>query len=351
MAIRRTRYLTPAVLTTSGALLTVALASSALRKQRPAWTASGKVVVITGSSRGLGLNLAEEFALAGARVVLSARDRGELEHGKSLLLSRRASIHSDQLLVIPCDLTRPEDCKRLIDEATSHWGRVDALINNASSIHVGPIEQQPLHAYREAMEIDYFAMVQTTHAVLPQMLRRGEGRIVNITSIGGKIPVPHLAPYVGSKFAAVGFSETLHAELRSKGIQVTTVCPGLMRTGSYPNAIVVGQREKEYRWFSLAAATPGVAQSAVRAAHKIFVATCEGRGEVAVGWDAFLAARLYGLAPDSVQYLAQLANTFILPNPTGSTQPVPGRTLNTRKSVLRGLADRLLTRPNNQPSA
>src|SRR3954463_675023 len=115
MAIRRTRYLTPAVLTTSGALLTVALASSALRKQRPAWTASGKVVVITGSSRGLGLILAEEFALAGARVVLAARDRAELERAKTLLLSRRASIHSDQLFIVQCDLQIPDDCKRLIE--------------------------------------------------------------------------------------------------------------------------------------------------------------------------------------------------------------------------------------------
>src|SRR3954468_17615245 len=99
MAPRRTRYLTPAVLTTSGALLTVALASSALRKPKPLWSASGKVVVITGSSRGLGLNLAEQFALAGARVVLSARDRNELERAKTQLLSRRASIQSDQLLI------------------------------------------------------------------------------------------------------------------------------------------------------------------------------------------------------------------------------------------------------------
>ncbi len=101
MANRPARYLTPAVLTTGGALLTAALASSALRKPRQSWSASGKVVVITGSSRGLGLNLAEEFALAGARVVLAARDTGELERAKALLLSRRASIHSDQHLRPP----------------------------------------------------------------------------------------------------------------------------------------------------------------------------------------------------------------------------------------------------------
>src|SRR3954470_6042129 len=100
MASGRARYLTPAVLTTGGALLTAAFATSALRKAKPIWSASGKVVVITGSSRGLGLNLGEEFALAGARVVLAARDRAELECAKTLLLSRRASIHSDQLFIL-----------------------------------------------------------------------------------------------------------------------------------------------------------------------------------------------------------------------------------------------------------
>lgn len=351
MATRSKRYLTPAVLTTSGALLTAALANSALRRPKPIWSASGKVVVITGSSRGLGLNLAEQFALAGARVVLAARDRSELERAKSQLLSRRASIHSDQLLIVPCDLNRPEECKRLIEEATNHWGRVDVLINNAGVIHIGPIEQLPLETYREAMEIDYFAMVQTTYAVLPQMLGRGEGRIVNITSIGGKIPVPHLAPYVGSKFAAVGFSETLNAEVRSKGIRVTTVCPGLMRTGSYPNAIVVGQREREYRWFSLSASIPGIAHSAEGAARKIFEATCEGRTEITVGIDAYLAARLHGFSPEFTQYAASLANEFVLPEPGGSNTPVSAQKVRPPRSKLwRSLSD-LLTRTHNQPSA
>src|SRR4051794_20253053 len=324
--------LSVALFTAAGAAAGAVLVEMLLRRQyTDVESMSGKTVVITGGSRGLGLLMGGEFARAGARVVLAARDADELERAKQMLLDKGALTSEADVLLVPCDLKVPSECQKLIERATAHFGRVDVLINNASTIHVGPIEQQPLEAYRDAMDIDYFAMVQTIQTVLPQMLDRKHGSIVNICSIGGKIPVPHLAPYVGSKFAAVGFSETLNAEMRSKGIRVTTVCPGLMRTGSFPNAIVVGQREKEYRWFSLAAATPGVAQSAVRAARKIFVATCEGRGEVAVGWDAFLAARLYGLAPDSVQYLAQLANTFILPNPTGSTQPVPGRTLNTRK--------------------
>jgi len=339
------------VLTTSGALLTAALASSALRKSKSLWSPAGKVVVITGSSRGLGLNLAEEFALAGARVVLSARNVDELERAKSMLLSRRASIHADQLLIVSCDLAVPADCKRLIQEATNHWGRVDVLINSAGIIHVGPIEQLPIETYREAMELDYFAMVQTTQAVLPQMLARAEGRIVNITSIGGKIPVPHLAPYVGSKFAAVGFSETLYAEMRSKGIHVTTVCPGLMRTGSYPNAIVAGNREREYRWFSLSASIPGIAHSAEGAARKIFEATCEGRVEITIGFDAYLAARLHGFSPEFTQYAGSLANQFILPEASGSKTPTSAQQVRPPRSKLWRSLSELLTRTHNQPSA
>lgn len=351
MAKRPAKYLNPAVLATSGALLTAALASSALRKPKQLWSASGKVVLITGSSRGLGLNLAEQFALAGARVVLTARDKGELEGGKTLLLSRRASIPSDQFFIVPCDLKIAGDCRRLIEEATRHFGQVDVLINNAGAIHVGPIEDLPVETYREAMEIDYFAMVQATQAVLPQMLGRGRGKIVNIASIGGKVPVPHLAPYVGSKFAAVGFSETLHAEMRSKGIQVTTVCPGLMRTGSYPNAIVAGNRQREYRWFSLSASIPGLAHSAEGAARKIFEAVCEGRVEITVGLDAYLAARLHGLSPEFTQYAGSLANEFILPEPGGSDKPIPAQNVRPPRSKLWRSFSEKLTRTHNQPSA
>lgn len=346
-----TKYLTPAVLTTSGALLAAALAGSALRKPRPRWNPAGKTVVITGASRGLGLKLAEQFALAGAKVVLAARDANELERAKELLLANNSSLHAENLFLLPCDLMQPSDCKRLVEEASHHFGQVDVLINNAGLIHVGPIEQQPLEAYREAMEIDYFATVQTVQAVLPQMIGRRNGRIVNISSIGGKIPVPHLAPYVGSKFAAVGFSETLHAEVRGKGVQVTTVCPGLMRTGSYPNALVVGNREKEYRWFSLSASIPGIAHSAECAARKIFEATCEGRPEITVGWDAYLAARVHGLAPELTQQLGSLANDFVLPRAGGSTEPVPAHKVRPPRSSLWRSFSNLLTRTHNQPSA
>src|SRR5438270_13793308 len=125
------------------------------------------------------------------------------------------------------------------------------------------------------MATNFSAAAHTTRAAMPHMLRRGRvagkgGSIVNITSIGGKFAMPHLLPYVPSKFALVGFSEGLHAELRHKGVRVTTVCPGLMRTGGEAHAGFTGQTKKEQRWFTLAARTPILTASVRHAANKIY---------------------------------------------------------------------------------
>src|SRR5204863_5194639 len=120
----------------------------------------------------------------------------------------------------------------------------------------------------------------TTLSVLPAMRRQGEGRIVNISSIGGKIAVPHLLPYDASKFALTGFSEGLRAELLKDGIYVTTVCPGLMRTGSPRNADFKGQHEAEYAWFSIGDSLPGMSMSAEAAAERIVTAFRQGEAEV-----------------------------------------------------------------------
>lgn len=339
-----------AAMSIGGAMAGAAFVSAFFQKPKPV-SIAGKVVVITGGSRGLGLQMAIEFGKAGSRLVLAARDREELERAPNFLLEQGAISQASDVLLVPCDLKEAQECEKLIREATEHFGRVDVLINNAGTIYVGPIEKQPLEAYREAMESNFFAALQTTYAVLPQMLQRREGAIVNITSIGGKIPVPHLAPYVASKFAAVGFSETLHAELRSKGIRVTTVCPGLMRTGSYPNAIVVGELEKEYRWFALGASLPGVAHSSKAAARTILQAVMEGRTEITVGLDAYLAARFAGLAPDTAQFIGHLANNAILPKSRGTTTPTSARKIKPIPFRPWQILSNWLTRTQNEPTA
>jgi short-subunit dehydrogenase len=333
-----------------GAIAGAAFVRVLFQKPKPV-SMAGKVVVITGGSRGLGLQMATDFGKAGSRLVLAARDKAELERAPIFLLERGAISNVSDLLLVPCDLTKAAECEKLIQQATEHFGRVDVLINDAGNIHVGPVEKQPLEAYRDSMDANFFSALQTTYAVLPQMLQRKDGAIVNITSIGGKIPVPHLAPYVASKFAAVGFSETLHAELRSKGIRVTTVCPGLMRTGSYPNAIVVGELEKEYRWFSLGASLPGVAHSSEGAARKIFQAVIEGRTEITIGLDAYLAARFAGVAPDATQFIGHLANSVVLPKPRGTSTPTSAQKIKPVQFRPWQKLSNWLTRTQNEPAA
>ncbi len=279
-----------------------------------------QVVLITGGSRGLGLALAERYGRAGAKLILAARDHDELNAARYTLLARQAVRSPDDVLIIPADLTDPTQATSLIEHAISHFGHIDVLINNAGIIEVGPVENQPLAAYRRAMATNFFAAVHTTQAVLPDMLRRRSGSIVNIASIGGKFAMPHLLPYVSSKFALVGFSQGLHAELRHKGIRVTTVCPGLMRTGGEVNAHYTGQLRKEERWFTLAAKTPLIAASVKSAADKIFQAVSAGRAEITITPQAWLAARVAGLAPETTQYLASLANHFVLPAPSSDEQ-------------------------------
>ena len=302
-----------------------ALRSNSLRR-RP-----GQVVLITGGSRGLGLALAERYGRSGARLILAAREVEELIAARRTLLDRGAVQSADQVLLIPADLTDAAQAATLIDHAVSHFGRIDVLINNAGIIEVGPVENQPIAAYRRAMATNFFAALHTTHAALPHLLRRnpihGDAAIVNIASLGGKFAMPHLLPYVASKFALVGFSEGLHAELRHKGIRVTTVCPGLMRTGGEAHADYTGQTKKEQRWFTLAARTPILAASVRHAANKIYSAVAAGRAEITITPQAWLAARIAGLAPESTQYLASLANHLLLPAPSPSDQLTLGFTL------------------------
>ncbi len=271
----------------------------------------GKTVLITGSSRGLGLAMAEEFARRGARIILTARDAEELERARALLLWREIVDSPDEVLVLPADLRKPEDAEYLVQRVTKTWGQIDVLVNNAGVITVGPVENQTVQDFRDVMDSNFFSGLHCTLAVLPQMLARKSGAIVNIASIGGKVAVPHLLPYTASKFAEVGFSEGLHAELRDKGVHVLTVCPGLMRTGSHLNAFFSGDAEREYRWFSLGATTPGVSISARSAARKIVRAVIARQTEIAITPQAILASRLANVSPELTSIIMRVVNRIL----------------------------------------
>jgi short-subunit dehydrogenase len=292
-------------------MLSAGVGLMAARSRRRSEYFRRKVVLITGSSRGLGLALAEELGKRGARLVLTARDEEELDRARAKLLEIGAVRDEADIVTILADLRSAQGAKRLIETASSRFGGIDVLVNNAGVITVGPVENQTVSDFHDVMDSNFFSAVHCTLAVLPQMLSRRAGAIANISSIGGKVAVPHLLPYTASKFAAVGFSEGLAAEVRSKGIRVTTVCPGLMRTGSHINAMFTGDAPREYRWFSLAANMPGLSTSARCAARRIADGIASGAAEVTISPDAFLAARFGSLSPQLTRGAMSLMHFFL----------------------------------------
>jgi len=280
-------------------------------RQRHAISFEGRVVVITGGSRGLGLVLARQLAAEGARLCLLARDPDELDRA-------RAQLPEDaEVMTVRCDVRRRADVRLAMDAILEKWMAVDVLINNAGIIQVGPLEHMTAGDFENAMATHFWGPLHMMFEAVPSMRRRGFGRIVNISSIGGRIAVPHLAPYSASKFALTGLSDAVRTELYQYGIRVTTVSPGLMRTGSPPNASVKGQHEAEYAWFAISDSLPGLSTSAERAARRIIEACRYGDPELTITVPAKVAMRLNTLAPAVAAHAARLANR-LLPGPTGA---------------------------------
>jgi NAD(P)-dependent dehydrogenase (short-subunit alcohol dehydrogenase family) len=277
----------------------------------------GRTVLLTGGSRGLGLVLARQFLSEGARVILCAREEVELSRARDELESL------GEVLALPCDVSDRVQVEALVAQVHERFGVVDVLVNNAGAIQVGPLESMTEEDFEEAMGIHFWAPLYTTMAVLPEMKRRGWGRIVNIASIGGKVSIPHLLPYSASKFALVGLSDGLRAELAQDGILVTTVCPSLMRTGSPPNAFFKGNHEAEYAWFLLGDSLPGMSMNADRAARKVVEACRRGDAEALIGLPAKVAVLARTLAPNLTAAMLAYMNR-LLPQ-DGSTDRHRGR--------------------------
>jgi NAD(P)-dependent dehydrogenase (short-subunit alcohol dehydrogenase family) len=269
---------------------------------------TGEVVLITGGSRGLGLALARRFAKEGCRIAICARDRDELERARLDIGSTGVDV-----LTVPCDVTKRSEVEALIQEVTTHFGRIDILVTNAGTIQVGPIDSVVVEDFEDAMDVMFWGTVYPSLALLPSMLERNRGHIVNISSIGGKMSVPHLLPYTSAKYAVTGFSEGLRTELIRTGVRVTTIAPGLMRTGSYNAALFKGDQEAEATWFSLGASMPGLSMDASRAARQIVNAVRRGESERILTAPANIADRLHRMAPLLTSTAIGLAGAFLLP--------------------------------------
>jgi NAD(P)-dependent dehydrogenase (short-subunit alcohol dehydrogenase family) len=282
-----------------------AFAGSQLRRRGRAIDFAGRVVVITGGSRGLGLVLARRLAAEGARVCLLARNAAELQRAAQQFPP------DDDVMTVQCDVRRRLEVRGAIETVLERWHVIDVLINNAGVIQVGPLEHMTEQDFENAMATHFWGPLHLMLETVPSMRRRGFGRIVNVTSVGGRIAVPHLAPYCASKFALVGLSDAVRTELEQYGIRVTTVTPGLMRTGSPRHAEMKGQHEAEYAWFAIADSLPGLSASAETAARQIIEACRYGDPELTITLPAKLVTAANHFLPGLVAHTMMVANRML----------------------------------------
>lgn len=324
--------------------LTAGAGALVLRALKRHSTLAGKVVLITGGSRGLGLELARRCLARGAKVALLARDPQTLARASHALGGR--------VMTFACDVSDNDAVRAAAETVSNRYGGIDVLMHVAGQIAVGPARTMDMADYHAAMNTHLFGAVHAVNAVLPQMRQRKTGRIVLVSSVGGKIALPHLLPYSASKFALVGYGEALHAELANDGIHVTTVVPGLMRTGSPRNATFKGQHQKEYAWFTLADSLPFISMNAERAARRI-VAACEwGRAELMMMPLGKLLLLLQSLAPEAFASAMSLVNRALPRSDGAGTEAYVGAQSESAlsRSSLTVLTQRAEERNNQRPA-
>ena len=299
------------------------------RSLRSDFSFAGKVVIITGGSRGLGLTIARQLAAKGGRLALFARDEDELGRACAQLRER-----GGEAFAVPCDLLDRQQSLGAVQTVLDHFGTIDVLINNAGIIEIGPLENMQRADFEKAMQLHCWAPFDLIQQVIPHMRRAGGGRVVNIASIGGKVAVPHMAPYSMSKFALVGLSDAFRAELARDNIRVTTVMPGVMRTGSHVNAKFKGDHGAEFTWFSLSAVLPLVSVNAERAAAQIIAASRRGQGALIIGLPARLAIIGNAVFPSLTGEVMKLINR-ILPKSAGpaADEAIPGHKARTEQRI------------------
>lgn len=328
-----------------GAGIAVAAGTIAGVRRARSLDARGRVAIVTGGTRGLGLLIAEELARLGARVAVCGRDAEALASAE-----RRLRAQGGEVLACQVDLGDRAAAESFVDEVAATFGAIDLVVNNAGIIQVGSLEQDTVERFEEAMRANFWSATVVTLRALPWLRRSGHGRITNITSVGGRIAVPHLLPYTASKFAMVGLSEGLRAELAGSGVRVVTVVPGLMRTGSFYNAEFAGKQERELSWFSALSSMPLLTIDARRAARRIVRATLRGDMLVHLALSGRLGVVAHALAPRLVIRLNGVI-ARVLPSSPGLTALAKGRELGAgrSRSPLVALGERAARQNNEAP--
>ncbi|OGL64528.1 MAG: short-chain dehydrogenase [Candidatus Tectomicrobia bacterium RIFCSPLOWO2_12_FULL_69_37] len=182
----------------------------------------GKVAIVTGASQGIGQAIALAFAREGARVVLAARSRANLEG-----TAKKVAALAGTSLVVPTDVTDEGQARALIGRTLAEYGTLDVLVNNSGIAGpTKPVEEVTKEEWEECMGVNVTGMFLCSKYAVPVMKRNRRGRIINVSSISGKRPLPNRTPYTASKMAVIGFTRTLAFELGEYGITVNAICPG-----------------------------------------------------------------------------------------------------------------------------
>jgi len=284
---------------------------------------AGKKVLVVGGSRGLGFAAARRFLREGADVAICARSEAELTRAVGALRDvaetmRDTAGEAPKVLSLCADVTETQAASAMIEKVIAEFGRVDVLVNCAVEVTIGPLEALTAEDFEQAFRGIFFAVYRPTMAVLPHMKARGFGRIVNVSSVAGKAPVPHSGTYVAGKFAATGFSAICAAELRKYGICVSTIFPPPLRNGAWLNGSYKGLAEEELTWFARSLHSPLTSADPERAARAIVEAARFGDVERMVTPSSFLQARLHALCPSLSIALAAFLDARLPNTPPGA---------------------------------
>lgn len=296
------------------ALGSLALSRLTRRTGRVPWR--GRVVLITGGARGLGFALARTFADRGAVVWLAARHGDQLDRAVERLRRDGGDVHAQV-----ADVRDPDAVARLIAAVVSRHGRLDAVVNNAGVITAMPFDNAELNDFRDSLDTHFWGPLHVIRAALPWLRQHRGSHIINVSSIGGRVGVPHLAPYCAGKFALAGLSEVLRAELAGEGVWVTLATPGLMRTGSVGRVQVRGDHVAEARWFAALSATSLTSQDAMRAARQIVAAASRREAAVTPGWQARVQHVASTLTPELSAALLAVVSEHVLPGRVPGPSP------------------------------